>query len=104
MSQNLLSAAVVIFALRVNKTVLHILDTCCPNVLKQAELPIISQHLCNRPDHLSNQVTHNMFCAGFERGGVDACQVYILVNVRIWHLSHTWKKANKSPYSPIHRG
>ena len=52
-----------------------IADTCCPDVLKQAELPIISQTLCTRPDHLGQQVTNNMFCAGYELGGTDACQV-----------------------------
>ena len=50
-------------------------DTCCPDVLKQAELPIISTKLCTRSDHLGPQVTDNMFCAGYELGGTDACQV-----------------------------
>lgn len=54
-----------------------ILGTCCPDVLKQVMLPVIPTRICTQPDHLGNQVTDDMFCAGYEQGGQDACQVCI---------------------------
>lgn len=38
-------------------------------------MPIISDAVCNAPDYYDNQITTNMFCAGYEKGGIDACQV-----------------------------
>ncbi|XP_052266137.1 ovochymase-1-like [Dreissena polymorpha] len=52
----------------------EIMGTCCPDVLKQTTLPIVDRATCNQPDHLGNQVTRDMFCAGYEEGGQDACQ------------------------------
>ncbi|XP_061529887.1 serine protease hepsin [Phycodurus eques] len=43
-------------------------------VLQEANVPIISDAMCNAPDYYDNQITASMFCAGFEKGGVDACQ------------------------------
>lgn len=41
-------------------------------------MPIISDAVCNAPDYYDNQITNTMFCAGYEKGGIDACQVCIL--------------------------
>ncbi|WAQ96355.1 OVCH1-like protein [Mya arenaria] len=53
----------------------EVLGTCCPEVLKQVELPVVPRATCTQSDHLGPQVTANMFCAGYEAGGEDACQV-----------------------------
>ncbi|XP_052817631.1 ovochymase-1-like isoform X2 [Mya arenaria] len=52
----------------------EVLGTCCPEVLKQVELPVVPRATCTQSDHLGPQVTANMFCAGYEAGGEDACQ------------------------------
>ncbi|XP_056142553.1 serine protease hepsin isoform X4 [Lampris incognitus] len=44
------------------------------DVLQEATVPIISDAVCNAPDYYDNQITTSMFCAGFEKGGIDACQ------------------------------
>ncbi|XP_047454178.1 serine protease hepsin [Mugil cephalus] len=44
------------------------------DVLQEANVPIISDAVCNAPDYYDNQITTSMFCAGFEKGGTDACQ------------------------------
>jgi len=46
------------------------------NVLQEAHVPIISDTVCNGPDYYDNQVTTTMFCAGYEKGGTDSCQVH----------------------------
>lgn len=38
-------------------------------------MPIISDAVCNAPDYYDNQITTTMFCAGYEKGATDACQV-----------------------------
>ncbi|KAM6968134.1 serine protease hepsin [Aplochiton taeniatus] len=45
-----------------------------PPLLQEANVPIISDAVCNGPDYYDNQITTTMFCAGFEKGGTDACQ------------------------------
>ncbi|XP_048880547.1 serine protease hepsin isoform X2 [Brienomyrus brachyistius] len=44
------------------------------DVLQEANVPIISDAICNAPDYYDNQITTSMFCAGYEKGGTDACQ------------------------------
>uniref|UniRef100_A0A3Q3IMU0 Peptidase S1 domain-containing protein n=1 Tax=Monopterus albus TaxID=43700 RepID=A0A3Q3IMU0_MONAL len=44
------------------------------DVLQEANVPIISDAVCNTPDYYDNQITTSMFCAGYEKGGTDACQ------------------------------
>uniref|UniRef100_A0A672ZX50 Hepsin n=1 Tax=Sphaeramia orbicularis TaxID=375764 RepID=A0A672ZX50_9TELE len=44
------------------------------DVLQEANVPIISDAVCNAPDYYDNQITTSMFCAGYEKGGTDACQ------------------------------
>uniref|UniRef100_A0A8C9SAF6 Hepsin n=1 Tax=Scleropages formosus TaxID=113540 RepID=A0A8C9SAF6_SCLFO len=43
-------------------------------VLQEANVPIISDAVCNAPDYYDNQITTSMFCAGYEKGSIDACQ------------------------------
>lgn len=45
------------------------------DVLQEANVPIINDAVCKAPDYYDNQITTSMFCAGFEKGGTDACQV-----------------------------
>ncbi|XP_034063569.1 serine protease hepsin isoform X2 [Gymnodraco acuticeps] len=44
------------------------------DILQEANVPIISDAVCNGPDYYDNQITTSMFCAGYEKGGTDACQ------------------------------
>ncbi|XP_063055512.1 serine protease hepsin isoform X1 [Engraulis encrasicolus] len=44
------------------------------NILQEASVPIINDAVCNAPDYYDNQITTSMFCAGFEKGAIDACQ------------------------------
>ncbi|XP_053189196.1 plasminogen activator, urokinase a [Scomber japonicus] len=43
-------------------------------VLKQAEVNLISQTVCRRKFYNSNQITENMFCAGSPDWSTDACK------------------------------
>lgn len=47
------------------------------NILQEANVPIISDAVCNAPDYYDSQITTSMFCAGYEKGGTDACQVSV---------------------------
>jgi hypothetical protein len=55
--------------------------TCCPYVLKQAAIPVLDTRKCNETSHLAGQITDNMFCAGYNRGGIDACHVSYTIAV-----------------------
>lgn len=57
------------------------------DVLQEASVPIISDAICNAPDYYDNQITISMFCAGYEKGGTDACQV--LQNITA--MTSPWK-------------
>jgi len=39
-----------------------------------AEVPVVSNDVCNRPESYSGDITDNMMCAGREEGGIDSCQ------------------------------
>lgn len=45
------------------------------DIIQEAHVPILSDAVCNAPDYYDNQITTTMFCAGYEKGGIDACQV-----------------------------
>ncbi|XP_041439310.1 enteropeptidase isoform X2 [Xenopus laevis] len=44
-----------------------------PNILQEAEIPLISNHKCQQqmPEY---NITDNMVCGGYEQGGIDTCQ------------------------------
>ena len=39
-----------------------------------AQVPLISNEICNGPQSYNGDVTDNMFCAGLPEGGIDSCQ------------------------------
>ena len=39
-----------------------------------AEVPMVSNEVCNRPESYGGDVTATMMCAGRQEGGVDSCQ------------------------------
>ena len=46
------------------------------NILQQVSVPIISQKKCRHStSYRTSEITENMFCAGFDDGKIDACQV-----------------------------
>jgi secreted trypsin-like serine protease len=45
-----------------------------PNELYSVDVPIISNAVCNDPQHLDGLVTDRMVCAGVDQGGIDSCQ------------------------------
>jgi len=45
-----------------------------PTELMQAQVPIVSNEVCNSATSYNGSITANMLCAGFAEGGVDSCQ------------------------------
>ncbi|GAB1300519.1 Plasminogen [Apodemus speciosus] len=67
--------------------------------LKEAQLPVIENKVCNRVEYLNNRVKPTELCAGHLAGGIDSCQgdsggplvcfekdKYILQGVTSWGL------------------
>lgn len=44
-------------------------------VLHEANVPIVSNPVCNDQNHYDGLVDDTMICAGFEQGDKDTCQV-----------------------------
>lgn len=53
-----------------------------PNTLREAEVEIISNDVCNRVSVYGGAVSSGMICAGFLRGKLDACEVRIDLNLQ----------------------
>lgn len=45
-----------------------------PRDLRQAQVPILSNKVCNEPQSYDGTILDTMLCAGFPLGGVDTCQ------------------------------
>lgn len=45
-----------------------------PRALQQAEVPLVSNEVCNAPQSYDGTILDTMLCAGFPEGGVDTCQ------------------------------
>ena len=45
-----------------------------PRALQQAEVPLVSNEVCNAPQSYNGAILETMLCAGFPEGGVDTCQ------------------------------
>ncbi|XP_066916917.1 trypsin-2-like [Clytia hemisphaerica] len=43
-----------------------------PRILQQAKIPLVPQHECQRA--MGNDITKNMFCAGYANKRIDSCQ------------------------------
>ena len=48
------------------------------DILREAELPILDRSTCAK-DYGRSLFTENMMCAGFQQGGVDTCQVGLML-------------------------
>ncbi|XP_066468941.1 transmembrane protease serine 9-like [Tiliqua scincoides] len=44
------------------------------NTLQEAQVDLIPTDICKREDWYGESIKSNMFCAGYEGGGVDSCQ------------------------------
>lgn len=45
------------------------------NALRHASVPLLDRYTCTRrTGYERREITSNMFCAGYRRGGVDTCQ------------------------------
>uniref|UniRef100_A0A8C4VCR6 Peptidase S1 domain-containing protein n=1 Tax=Gopherus evgoodei TaxID=1825980 RepID=A0A8C4VCR6_9SAUR len=44
-------------------------------ILQEAQVDIVPSDICNGFEWYEGMVNNNMFCAGFESGGIDSCQV-----------------------------
>lgn len=57
------------------------------NILQEAEVQLIDTRTCNQRDWYNGHINDNMICAGFDKGGVDTCQVmfslYILLKISV---------------------
>jgi len=45
-----------------------------PDALRQVDVPIVDNAVCNAPESYAGDITANMLCAGYAEGGKDACQ------------------------------
>ena len=45
-----------------------------PTELREVQVPIITNALCNDANHYNGGITSSMMCAGYELGGKDSCQ------------------------------
>lgn len=45
-----------------------------PETLQEVELPLVNRDICNSPEAYNGNVTLNMICAGYQRGGEDSCK------------------------------
>ncbi|KAM5271735.1 transmembrane protease serine 11G-like [Ctenodactylus gundi] len=63
-----------------------------PNTLRQVEVEVISNDICNRVNVYGGAVSSGMICAGFLRGKLDACEgdsggpLVIARDRNIWYL------------------
>lgn len=55
-----------------------------PNSLRQVEVEIISNDICNQVHVYGGAVSSGMICAGFLTGKLDACEVRIDSNPQKW--------------------
>ncbi|XP_048458982.1 transmembrane protease serine 3-like [Rhincodon typus] len=42
--------------------------------LMEAQVPLISNHVCSRPEIYYKRISSRMICAGYLQGGIDSCQ------------------------------
>lgn len=62
------------------RSLIFILHLPTADSLQEVRLPVISSRECQRRSIFlpAYRITPNMFCAGYDRGGRDACLVSIL--------------------------
>ncbi|XP_045213412.2 coagulation factor IX-like isoform X2 [Mercenaria mercenaria] len=69
----------------------EVLDKCCPGKLMQVMLPIMPRSWCIKTNHLGDQVTEEVFCAGFGERGLDTCQgssgdPFVVQESNVWFI------------------
>lgn len=57
-----------------------------PNTLRQVEIEIISNDICNKVNVYGGAVSSGMICAGFLTGKLDACEVRLDTNPKKMNL------------------
>ncbi len=57
-----------------------------PTTLKTVDVPIVARDKCRQNYQSFNDITEQMFCAGVDNGGKDACQVCMQTNVHNIHI------------------
>jgi len=77
-----------------------------PPRLREAEVPIIANSICNDANHYGGRINDNMMCAGYDAGGKDSCQgdsggPLIVSNSGQWQLAGvvSWGNGCADPYS-----
>ncbi|MCL4147189.1 UNVERIFIED_CONTAM: hypothetical protein GTU68_010597, partial [Idotea baltica] len=69
------------------------------NFPREIKVPIISNSKCKSQKYKPKEITNNMFCAGYDQGKIDACQVSTKWKTRAKGLIYSNKKYIKKCYS-----
>lgn len=64
----------ILYAITISRIFLNT-GTFGAGLLKEAQLPVIENKVCNRYEYLNGKVKSTELCAGHLAGGTDSCQV-----------------------------
>jgi len=79
-----------------------------PPILREVDLPILANSVCNDINHWYGEITNNMLCAGYDAGGKNACAgdsggPLVVQNAGQWQLAGivSWgSQVCSAPYLP----